>query len=376
MSNAAPARTGQHRGLAQRAGHEADQRLPPVEIGGHLHRSSEGRGGQGGRPADPVGRRVGRDPDRIARQLRRVGEEDEGARHQRGIQHIHAGSAEDLLAHHDAERDAQGHLPERNRRRQDQREQHAGDEKALVQLVLPHHREEQLPETADGKGDDQDRQVIEAAVHEAAQQVVRREAEAERLHGAGLPRRARRRAGGDGQVRLVAGVVQRHPDAAGQRDDDGHHHPLQVEPVAHVGRAGGDLARGIEKAVLRFPERVETFELAARFEVMRLRIEQAPQEFHGRDRACDFFLKRGVKKRRGPVPELSTIVPPAPGASQSGRRHGRFCPLVSLPPAASPAPAAGAARSRPSRGRRRCRGRGPPRRAPGSRAPRHARRRA
>ena len=48
--------------------------------------------------------------------------------------------------------DTQGHLPQRDIRRQDQGEQHRGDEEPFVDLVTADGSEQHLPETADDEG--------------------------------------------------------------------------------------------------------------------------------------------------------------------------------------------------------------------------------
>lgn len=61
---------------------------------------------------------------------------------------------------------------------------------------------------------------------------------------------------------MVAGVVEGHEDAGEEGDDDGDHHPLQIEPVTDVGGALRGVSGGEEKSVVGFPEWVELFELA------------------------------------------------------------------------------------------------------------------
>jgi hypothetical protein len=67
---------------------------------------------------------------------------------------------------------------------------------------------------------------------------------------------------GDGQQSLVSSVVECHKDTGKQGDDNGDHHPLQVERIAHVRRAFGDLSRRKQNGIVHFVHWVEFFELA------------------------------------------------------------------------------------------------------------------
>jgi hypothetical protein len=157
--------------------------------------------------------KVGRDPGRLAADVGRVGEEQDGAYHQRGVHEVHARAAEDLLREHQPDHRGQRDLPERDRGRQDQRDQRACHKEALTHLVAPHHREDQLDADARGHGDRVNRQHVECAEQRAAQHAHRVVASAERLEQSILPVAERRRPGLDREARLEAGVEERHGEA-------------------------------------------------------------------------------------------------------------------------------------------------------------------
>ena len=294
-------------------------------LDGLEHRDVAERGGA----AVAVGRSAGRDPHRVPGDLGRIGKEQEDPRRERRVQHVVARAAEDLLADDDAEGDADRDLPEGNRRRQHEREEHAGDQEALVHVVPPDDREQALPEASHRERHDQDRQVVERAVGRVGEQAGSVERQTQHLHRVGAPVRQGRRAAGDRYVNLPAGVPHRHQDAGHERHDDRHHQALEVERVAHVRGAGRRLARRVQERVGRLVQRVEALEAAPGLEMTGLPVENAAQESH-----------------------LS-------GAS--------------LPSRSVPARHAGTARTPSCPGRRRCRAPGPPPAAPGSRVPRRVR---
>ena len=97
-----------------------------------------------------------RDPHRRARHRGRIGEEGEGARQQRGIEDVHARTAEHLLAEDDGEGGRESHHPERNVHRHDHRDQQTRHQEALVDLVAAELGECELDaQTHDVRNDDQ-----------------------------------------------------------------------------------------------------------------------------------------------------------------------------------------------------------------------------
>jgi hypothetical protein len=238
---------------------------------------------EGGGAGEAVGlgsREVGGDPGAVARDLAGVGEEQEGAGDQGGVEDVHPGAAEDLLADDDAEDDAEGDLPQRDRGREGQREQQAGDEEALVDLVLADDGEDDLGVAADEHRDGVDRQEVDRAVDHAREDAGRVEAEAERRVQPGLPVGQGGGAVGDRVVGLEAGVVHGEQHAGQQGDHDGDHHALEVDRVAHVRGRLGDVLRGVEEGVGGLVERVELLELAALVERLFGLVEQVAQELH------------------------------------------------------------------------------------------------
>ena len=120
-----------------------------------------------------------------------------------------------------------------------------------------------LPEPARDEARDEHRNEVRRPVDHTGHQTVRGEADAKHLDESRLPRLERQRATRDRQVGLVAGVVHRHHDATGQSDDDRHHHPLEIESVADVGRSLRDLSGREQDGVLRFPQRMQRGEPTA-----------------------------------------------------------------------------------------------------------------
>src|SRR6056297_3093696 len=109
---------GQRRGLADGALDGADESLPPGEtrLGDARHAVDGGQPERG-----RTGEAFRRGPHRVAGHLHRVGEVEERAAGQCRVQEVLAGAAEDLLADHDAEADAQRRLPQRRGGSEDQR---------------------------------------------------------------------------------------------------------------------------------------------------------------------------------------------------------------------------------------------------------------
>ena len=115
------------------------ERLP----GGQL---SHGRGTREGIRAP----KVGGNPDAVAAHVGGVAEEEEGARHEGGVEEVHACAAEDLLAYHHGEGHGQGELPEGCGDGDDHRDDEARDEESLVDFVMAYLGEHEL----DGQADD------------------------------------------------------------------------------------------------------------------------------------------------------------------------------------------------------------------------------
>ena len=158
--------------------------------------------------------------------------------------------------------------------------QHPGDKEPLIDLVPSYDREQTLPRAAHHEGHQEDRQIVERAVQHTGDKVVRAKPETHRRDHRALPVLKRRRSLRDGQVRLVAGVVGGHEDAAGQRQHHRHHQALQVESVSDMRGPVGDGTGGKENGVLGLPERIELLELATPLEVMGLTVEQIAEELH------------------------------------------------------------------------------------------------
>ncbi len=156
-------KAGDGRGFCDRALYLAAKRLHPRDaaIAYALH-AVDGGNTQRCRAAVAVDWH----PDRVAGHLHRVGEIQERAADQRRVEEVLAGAAEHFLADHDAEADAERHLPERCRRGQDRRVQERGDEEAFVDLVIAHARKQNFPESAGRHRHDVDRQEVQQAVQE------------------------------------------------------------------------------------------------------------------------------------------------------------------------------------------------------------------
>ena len=67
----------------------------------------------------------------------------------------------------------------------------------------------------------------------------------------------------NGLIGLVADVPHAEERDGDERDDDGDHHPLQVDVVAHVRLAVSDFARRVEERVKRLVHRVRHGERSA-----------------------------------------------------------------------------------------------------------------
>ena len=261
--NPAAGQDDQRAGLADRTRHQAEEGVPPAQpVGHHRVDAPRGGGGEGG------GARVAvhRHPHLIPRHEGGVGEEQEGARHQGRIHEVLAGAAEDLLAQHHAEADPQRRLPQRQIGRQDQREQHRGDEKAFVDLVPADRGEQHFP----GDADDEDRRIERQEIEPALNQVVPRARridpgqQAQNRETPAVLRRQQVGVGGERQIGLIADVphAERHDRKCGQPHRG--HHPLQVHGVAHVRRGAGDRIGAVEQRVDGFVQRLEAMERATR----------------------------------------------------------------------------------------------------------------
>ena len=316
---------GERGGLAHRPRFEADEGLHPGErlLGeraAHLPHLRQQR-----RPGKAVDGGAGRDggPHLVARNVRRIGEEQERARGECRVDEVHPGAAEHFLAQHHAEADAERRLPQRRGRRQDQREQDAGDEKALVDLEPTDHGEQHFPRQADDHRHDVERQEVERAMDDARGHAVRRIADPEPADDVVTPAGQRRELGRvEREVRLQPGVVQRHVDAGQRGDDDQHHHPFEIERVAHMRAALGHRRRGVQERVGRFPERVEAFQPAAFGEVRPDAVEQRAQRLHATRGVHRYSSSRvNMSRSSGPYSYLpgQTNVHSARSSSSSSR---------------------------------------------------------
>ena len=161
MSRAAPSRQASAGGLAHGARDEAEERTRPAGLteGLPAHR---GLGEQRGAAEGVRCAEIGGNPGGVAAHGRRIGEKEECARDQGGIQEVHPRAAEDLLAEDDPEGHSQRHHPERDGGGEGQRQEHSGDQKALVDLVSADDGGGGLDDSARRERDDEDRQVVEA----------------------------------------------------------------------------------------------------------------------------------------------------------------------------------------------------------------------
>jgi hypothetical protein len=183
----------------------------------------------------------------------------------------------------------------RDGRRQGQRQQEAGDEEALVDLVAANHREHQLDADADREAGDEHRQEVERAVDETRRDFGG-EVEAQRLEDPGLPAVERARAGRDRPMGLQPRVVHRHEHDGHQRDHDRDHHPFEVEPVADVNCPTVDIPGGEEQCVGRLVDRVEDLQLAAAIEMRLHSVQEVAQETH----QPSFQISKRLRRSAGP----------------------------------------------------------------------------
>ena len=181
------------------------------------------------------------DPDRLARHHRGIGEEGERTRHERGVEDVHARTAENLLAEYDGEGGRKGHHPQRNIHRHDHRDQQTRHQKALVDLMAAHLRESEFDTEAHRIGDHDDRQHLE-------------EAEPERSPEFG--RHALR------EEVLVARIVESEQQRRQQRHDHHDHRTLHVVGVADVRAAGRRRVRNEKERLERIERRFEEAQLA------------------------------------------------------------------------------------------------------------------
>jgi len=179
---------------------------------------------------------VDSEPHLFTRHLRGVGEEDEGARQQRGVEYVHARTAEDLLAEDHGEGRTQRDHPQRRPHGHHHRDQQARNEEALVDFVAARLREGELDaQTHDVRHDDH-RQHLQESEPES------------------LPAR---------HAHLITRVVHAEQQGRKQRDDHDDHRALHVVAVTDVRTL---LRRGVryEKERLeRIEGRCEEREFAA-----------------------------------------------------------------------------------------------------------------
>ena len=219
-----------------------------------------GRNRQGGGPRETVDR----GPDRVARHIGRIGEVEEGAAGQGGVQEVLPGAAEDLLADHHAEGNAQGDLPQRHVRRQDQGVEHRGNEETFVDFMPTDGGEQDFPEAAGHQRRDVYGEEVERPVDHVHERVVRIEADPQELQDPGPPPRGTEAR--DRRVDLKPGVVPAEENAGDRRDDHVGHDPLHVDVGSRVGRRRGHRLGRVEEALHHFVEGEELLPLAARQE--------------------------------------------------------------------------------------------------------------
>jgi hypothetical protein len=107
--------------------------------------------------------------------------------------------------------------------------------------------EQHLPRQPDHHRHQVERQEVQRAVDGAGNHALRRIADAHRTQHIVAPADERRGLDGiERQIGLEPGVVHRHEHTRQRGDDDQHHHPLQVERVAHVRTGGRHRRRRIE----------------------------------------------------------------------------------------------------------------------------------
>ena len=99
------------------------------------------------------------DPDFVAGNLCRIGKIEESTRSKGGVDEIASGATKDFFTEYHAEADTDGNLPERDGRRQGQREEDGGYEEAFAHFVLAHDTEQDFPGNPDRKSDDVDWQM-------------------------------------------------------------------------------------------------------------------------------------------------------------------------------------------------------------------------
>ncbi|MCY1506445.1 hypothetical protein D9M68_406960 [compost metagenome] len=215
-------------------------------------------------------------PYLVTGNLRRIGEEEEGAAGQGGVEEVLASAAEDFLAQHHAEADAQRHLPERDARRQGQGEEHGGDEEAFVHFMAANGGEQHFPETADDKSHRIDGQEPGRALDEVVPQAVRIEAGQRADQGEAPALLGRQQFGAlrEYQVGLVADVPHAEEHGREGAEPDGDHHALEVDAIAHVGRGVGHVGGAVEEGIHRLVQRVPLLIATALLEVVLDAVEE------------------------------------------------------------------------------------------------------
>ena len=217
---------GQRRGLAERSGDESQEGVQRRES----HRAGRAELLEGRGTGDAVNMRAHHRPvgipHRFARHRGGVGEEREGAGQQRGVEDVHARTAEDLLAEDHGESRRKPDHPERGRYGEDHRDQEARNEESLVDLMAARLRESEL--------DAQTHDIRNADHRQHADQSVEESLEAF-------------------QPDLNARVVATEEECRHQRHDDHDHRAFHVVAVADVRAFPG---RGVGYEEERF-ERVE-----------------------------------------------------------------------------------------------------------------------
>ena len=169
---------------------------------------------------------VGGNPYIVARHPSGVGEEKEGARHQGGIEEIHARAAEDLLADDDGKGHGQSELPQRCGDWHNHRDDETCDQKAFVHLMVTYLREGEF----DAQTDD-----IRHCQHGQHAKEAEPKAIPPTGHRAQLVRPIRCMEGG-----LVADVPHAEKHSRNEGDDDHDHGAFQIDGIANMAAALGD----------------------------------------------------------------------------------------------------------------------------------------
>ena len=236
QEDGASEKDGQRRSLGERSGDEAQEGIQRRVV----HRAGRAELFEGRSAGDAVDLRAHHRPvgvpHRLTRHRRGVGEEGEGARQQRGVEDVHARTAEDLLAEDHGESRRQRDHPERRRHREDHRDQQTRDEETLVDLVAARLREPELDAQTHDIGNADHRQHADQSIEEGREAF---------------------------ESDLDARVVATEQKSRHQRRDDHDHRTFHVVAVADVRALRG---RGVgyeEERLERIERRLQKAQLAS-----------------------------------------------------------------------------------------------------------------